>query len=202
MGVGSALEPLYLAYLRRLEEMAARVPAEALLRESTTCNPDGSVTLGRDGLPLIFDVADKSTRETYEVRGAVADEPRVAAGRVGAVEVAFARGNWEALPVACVFEQPPSRRDLSELADLIRSWALLAAQGGFSRLGGEPRLPWTGRLHSLRVEVEGATMTAVLDLGTCPPAALEVLVLALDGFGRDRCSIAQVAIGVDAMAVR
>ncbi len=196
LDLGAALEPLYRAYLARLDVMAARLPAEVLLRESTTRNPDGSLTLGKDGLPLVFDVANRDTGETFEVRGKSPDLPLLAAARVGALQIDLLPGNWEALPVICKFEAAPRAQEQLELAELIRSFALVAAQGGYARCGGgEPPAPWSGRLHSLRVAADELTMTAVLDLGTCPPAAVAVLVSALEGLGRDLTTIERVTLG-------
>jgi len=194
--IAAALEPLYRAYLRRLDEMAARLPAEALLRESTTRAADGGVALGPGGLPMIFDVADSRGGETFEVCGAAPDQPALRQARQGGIEVEAGPGNWEALPVACTLEEAGDA-DLLALADLFRAWALLASSGAFA--AGAPA-PWSGRLHGVRIELGGAGLVATLDLGTCPPRALEALVAALDGFGRDHARLTRVAIGLPPQA--
>jgi len=190
-----ALGPLYLGYLRRLDEMAKRVPAAALLRESTTRGPLGELTLGADGLPLVFDVADANTKETFEVHGSTADAPAIASGSIGGVQVALEPGNWEALPLEIFFEGRPTDRDLLNLAELVRAWAVLASQGAFSALASGPRNGWSGRLHSIKLAATHDTLSAVLDLGTSPPQALTALIGALDGVGRDSLSVARVALG-------
>src|SRR6266851_3677282 len=58
MTLAEALEPLYRSYLRRLEEMAARLPPQALLTETVSRGDDGRLAASDDGLPLRFDVAD------------------------------------------------------------------------------------------------------------------------------------------------
>src|SRR5260370_42384613 len=92
MGVAEALEPLYRSYLRRLDEMAARLPAEAVLTERTTRGEDGRLVGGAGGLPVRFDVADARDGHTYEGHGAHADEPAAAQVRVGRVEVRLEGG--------------------------------------------------------------------------------------------------------------
>ena len=196
LDVARALAPLYREYLRRLDEMASRLPAEALLREATTRGPDGSLAAGPGGFTLVFDVADLRTQETFEVRGATPDAPTAAGGQVGHLQIELLPGNWEALPIACRFDVPPSDAEVVALADLIRAWALVAAQGGFARAAPpEPRPPASGRLHSLRLSVKEKTTTATVDLGTCPPEALAVLLSALDGYGRDAFPLARVTLG-------
>jgi hypothetical protein len=195
LDLSAALRPLWRSYLRRLDEMAARVPEASLLREAITRDPLGQPRLGRDGLLLCFDVADALSGETFEVRGAAPDAPAAEGGRWGALDVQLLPGNWEALPLCCALEGAPRDAELLALAELIRSWAVVASHGGFALSGAERAAPWSGRVHSLRVVVEGATLTAVLDLGTCPPAALGVLLSALDGFSRDAHAIARVSLG-------
>ena len=51
MTLAEALEPLYRSYLRRLDEMVARLPDGAALTERTTPAVDGRLALGGDGLP-------------------------------------------------------------------------------------------------------------------------------------------------------
>jgi hypothetical protein len=197
LDLATALAPLHRAYLRRLDQMAARLPAEALLRESTSRGPTGGLMFGLDGLPLVFDVADARSLETFEVRGGTVDAPAAAGGRFGQLEVELLPGNWEALPLHASFElapNAPSDAEVLELAELVRAWALIASQGGFARADGDPA-PWSGRLHSMKLEAQGATLIALLDLGTCPPAALEVLLSALQGLARDGRAIAKVRLG-------
>src|SRR5260370_36861189 len=107
MGVAEALEPLYRSYLRRLDEMAARLPAEAVLTERTTRGEDGRLVVGAGGLPLRFDVADARDGHTYEVHGAHADEPAAAQGRVGRVEVRLEAGDWGGVAGARGFDGGP-----------------------------------------------------------------------------------------------
>jgi hypothetical protein len=199
LDVAAALRPLFREYVRRLDEMATRLPADALLRETTNRGPAGELNVGPDGLPVIYDVADLRTLETFVVHGSHPDQPAVPGGTVGKIEVDLKPGNWESLPVNCRFDGRPSDRDLLELAELIRAWALIAAQGGFAQLGGEQLGPWTGRLHAVRFTANIDELTAILDLGTCPPGAVAVLLAALDGFGRDARPVAKVVSGGPAM---
>ncbi len=194
-----ALEPLYRAYLRRLDEMAARLPTDALACELTARDDEGKLLLGDDGFPVLFDVADRQSGETFEVRGAKADAPAASEVQVGSLRLRLLPGNWEAMPLACAFDGTPLPEDAEELANLIRAWALLAAHGGLAGQG-EPRGTngadrWSGRVHSLSIELIGDELRALLDLGTCPPAGLESLALALASFGRDRAPIARATLG-------
>jgi hypothetical protein len=191
-GLAEALAPLYLAHLRRLDEMASRVAPEALLREATTRDDGGEVVLGPGGLPLRFDVADGKTGSTFEVRSARYDAPAVTSLRFGALEVALEPGCWEALPVRCRFARPPLEGDASALGSLLQSFAELGQHGAFAPGAAAP---WSGRLHSVALEASGAEVAAIFDLGSAPPAALEVLLRALDGFGRERAHLAAVTIG-------
>lgn len=195
LDLAAALEPLYRGYLRRLDEMAARLPADALLRESTTRGPLGEIKLGPDGLPLVFDVADLRNGETFEVRGARPDAPANPGGSYGALQIDLLPGNWEALPVVCAFDGAASDRELLEAAELVRAFTLLAAGGACSHLGGSSPSPWSGRLHSVQVVASGGQITATFDLGTCPPQALAILLSAFEGSGRDSRPIVQVTIG-------
>ncbi len=199
MTVAEALEPLYRSYLRRLDEMAARLPAEALLTERTTRGDDGRLVTDEGGLPLRFDVADSRDGHTYEVHGAHKDEPAAREVRVGRVEVRLSAANWEELPVACVFDGEPLAEDAEELAGLLRSFAVLAWHGAFSAAQPARGTPgadrWSGKAHSVRVEMQENEIRAVYDLGTCPPAALESLCLALSGFSDERVPMAYVRIG-------
>ena len=210
-----ALQPLYRGYLRRLDEMAARVPEGALACEATTWDDNGRLLLGADGFPLCFDVVDRRSGETFEVRGAKADAPGAAEVQFGALNLRLLPGNWEALPLACAFDGRPVREDAEALANLVRAWALVAAHGGFASQrearGTEGADRWSGRLHSLSIELytepsserESAIsgrlasdeLRALFDLGTCPPAALEPLFEALASFGRDRAPIARATLG-------
>src|SRR5260370_1061044 len=199
MGVAEALEPLYRSYLRRLDEMAARLPAEAVLTERTTRGEDGRLVVGAGGLPLRFDVADARDGHTYEVHGAHADEPAAAQVRVGRVEVRLEAGNWEELAVACVFDGEPLPDDAEELADLLRGFAIIAWYGGFAALRPARGTPgadrWSGRAHSLEVQLRENTLWAVYDLGSCPPAAMELLCTALSGYCEERVPLAYVRLG-------
>jgi len=85
--------------------------------------------------------------------------------------------------------------DVAALVELLRGWAVLAAQGGFAAgVEGEPGR-WTGRLHSAAVRLEPPDVVAALDLGTCPPEAFDPLADALAAFGRDRGPLARVVMG-------
>ncbi len=192
MTLSEALEPLYRGYLRRLEEMVSRLPEGAALTERTTRGDDGKLVLGNGGLPVRFDVADARDGHTWEVHGARADEPAAREARAGTVGVRLEPGNWEELPVICGFAGEPAPEEAEELADLFRGFTLFAWHGGFSA-GREDR--WLRRAHGVRVELRGNELWAVLDLGTCPPAALEALCFALSGYGEERAPLAYVRIG-------
>jgi hypothetical protein len=187
-----ALAPLYYAYRRRLDEMAARVPDGLVLREAITRAEDGTILLGDDGLPLRFDVANAHTLETYAVWGSIPDEPAARELKLGRLDVRLAPGNWENLPVTCVFDGAPLEDDAAALGWIMQSWAHLAAHRAFTEemLGS----PWSGRLHSFRVQMSGNLVTGVFDLGSCPPIGVEMLVKAFEGFC-DRVPIARVEIG-------
>lgn len=199
MTLAEALDPLYRGYLRRLDEMAARLPREALLTERTTRADDGRLVTGEDGLPLRFDVADSRDGHTYEVHGAHPDAPAAIEVRVGLVEVRLQPGNWEELPVVCVFDGEPLPEDAAELAGLLRSFASFAWYGGFAGArparGTEGADQWTGRVHSVRVGMEANEVWGVYDLGTCPPAAVEALCAALSGYSEERVPLAYVHLG-------
>ena len=204
MTLGEALEPLYRAYLRRLDEMAARLPSDALLTERTTRDDDGKLVLGEGGLPLRFDVADARDGHTWEVHGAKPDEPLARDLRIGRVEVRLEPGNWEELPVVCAFDGEPLPEDAEELADLLRGFAILSWYGAFADRaaprGTQGADRWLGRSHSLRVELHENQLWAIYDLGTCPPAALETLCATLSGYCEDRVPLAYVRIGGTAPA--
>ena len=190
MTLAEALLPLYRAYLRRLDEMAARLPAGTAVREATA-HADGRLLEGDDGLPRRFDVADAATGETYEVHGASPDMPAAAEVRVGTLPVTLRPGNWEELSVACVFAAPPPAEEAEGLARLLTSFAEVASFGGFAGGG-----PGKGRLHALRaVALRESEMHAVYDLGSAPPEAVEALLRALAGWSEDRLAIARVRIG-------
>jgi hypothetical protein len=141
-----------------------------------------------------FDVADGESGETFEVHGAHPDSPAASEVQVGALGFRIEPGNWEELPVRCSFRREPQVDDAEALADLLRSWAVLASTGGFASTGaGTPR--WSGRLHSAQLSLQGVELVAVLDLGTCPPQALDSLATSLADFGRDRSALAQVDVG-------
>lgn len=199
MTLAEALEPLHRSYLRRLDEMAARLPAEAVLTERTTRAGDGRLVIGEDGLPLRFDVADARDGHTWEVHGARRDEPAAAQVQVGEIEVRLEPGNWEELPVACVFDGEPLAEDAAALAELLRAFAVLGWHGAFAAMKparGTPQADrWLGAAHGVRVTLEENEIRAVYDLGSCPPAAVEALCLALSGFAVERVPLAYVRIG-------
>jgi hypothetical protein len=197
--LSEALDPLYRSYLRRLDEMAARLPSEALLTERTTRGDDGRLSMGEDGLPLRFDVADARDGHTWEVHGAHPDAPAATEVRVGRLEVRLVPGNWEELPVVCVFDGEPLSEDATALADLLRGFAMLAWYGAFAgarSLRGTPGADrWTGRAHAFSVELRENELWAVLDLGSCPPQAMETLCAALSGYCEERVPLAYVRVG-------
>ena len=196
MTLAEALEPLYRAYLRRLDEMAARLPPEALLTEQTTRGEDGRLAIGEDALPLRFDVADARDGHTWEVHGARPDEPSIGELRVGRARVLLEPGNWAELPVVCVFEGAPQPDDATALADLLRGFAILGWHGAFAAVRGSPGGDrWTGRLHGVSIVLRDHELWAVYDMGTCPPAALETLCAAISGYCEDRVALACVRIG-------
>ena len=194
-----ALEPLYRSYLRRLDEMAARLPPEALLTEQTTRGDDGRLVMANDGLPLRLDVADARDGHTYEVHGAHADAPAATLVRVGRLEMRLAPGNWEELPLVCVFDGAPLSEDATALADLLRGFAMLAWYGAFA--GAQPGRGtpgadrWLGRAHAFSVELRDNELWSVFDLGSCPPRALETLCAALSGYCEERVPLAYLRIG-------
>ena len=188
-----ALAPLYQEYLRRLDEMAARVKPEVLLREPTTRDEAGLLVGGADGFPLRFDLADDETGATFEVRSAHDDAPLQSRLLVGALDVELKPGSWEALRIDCRFDGPPVPEDAVALCALLRAFAELGHHGAF--IARRDAAVWSGRIHSFSVLVNGASISALFDFGSCPPAALDVLLRALDGFGRDRAPIARVIIG-------
>lgn len=190
--LSEALEPLYRGYLRRLQEMVSRLPPGTALTERTTRGDDGRLVLGDDGLPLRFDVADARDGHTWEVHGAKPDEPTVRAARAGNLDVQLEPGNWEELPVVCGFAREPTPEEVDGLAELLRGFAVVAWHGGFS---SGPQDRWLCRAHGLRVELRGAELWAVLDLGTCPPAAVEALCQALSGFAEERAPLAFLRVG-------
>ncbi|MCA1826192.1 MAG: hypothetical protein ABR567_09600 [Myxococcales bacterium] len=185
--------------MRRLDEMAARLPSEALLTERTTRGDDGRLVAGEDGLALRFDVADARDGHTYEVHGAHPDAPAATEIRVGLVEVRLEAGNWEDLPVVCAFDGEPLAEDAADLAGLLRGFAAFAWYGGFAGSRPARGTPgadrWTGRAHSVKVEMRENEVWGVFDLGTCPPAAVEALCAALSGFSEERVPMAYVRIG-------
>jgi hypothetical protein len=200
MTLAEALEPLYRAYLRRLEEMVARLPAGEALTERTTRGSDGRLALAPDGLPLRFDVADARDGHTYEVHGAKADEPLVREIRVAGLLVRLGPGNWEDLPVVCAFEGTPPGDDVEALGDVMRAFTVLAWHGGFAAARPESAARWTGRAHGGRIELRGKEVWAVLDLGTCPPSALEALCAAFGEYALERAPLLDVRIGGEAQA--
>jgi len=107
-------------------------------------------------------------------------------------------GNWEELPVVCAFEREPWPEEVEALADLLRGFAVVAWYGRFS--GAQRTDRWTGRAHGVRIELLRDELWAVLDLGTCPPAAMEALCAALGGYADQRALLASVRIGGKAQA--
>lgn len=204
MTLAEALEPLYRSYLRRLDEMAARLPVQALLTERTTRRDDGTLALGEDTLPLRFDVADARDGHTYEVHGAHPDAPAAPEVRVGRAEVRLEPGNWEELPLVCVFDGEPLPDDATALADLLRGFAILGWYGAFAAArpsrasAGAAR--WQGRLHGVSIVLRENELWAVYDLGTCPPSGLQALCEAISGYCEERVSLARVRIGGPAPA--
>jgi hypothetical protein len=190
--LAQALLPLYRGYLRRLDEMVARI-GEGALREPTA--RDGSQKLLRDqaGYVVRFDVADSRTGETFEVHGARPDAPAQVEARVGSVTFILEPGNWEELALRCAFSRPPATEDLAAVAELVQAWTVLAAQGGFT--ANDASDGWTGRLHAASVRVEGPEVAAILDLGTCPPAAFDALASALGAFAPEGVPLERVVIG-------
>ena len=197
--LAQALEPLYRSYLRRLDEMAARLPEEALLTEQTTRGDDGRLVMANDGLPLRFDVADARDGHTYEVHGAHPDAPLATEVRVGRLEVRLLPGNWEELPLVCVFDGEPLPEDATALADLLRGFAMLAWYGAFAGaqpVRGTPGADrWAGRAHAFTVELRENELFSVFDLGSCPPRALETLCAALSGYCQERVPLAHLRVG-------
>jgi hypothetical protein len=201
MTLPEALEPLYRSYLRRLDEMVGRLPEGAALTERTPRTDDGRLALDADGLPVRFDVADARDGHTYEVHGARADEPLANEIRVSGLPVRLEPGNWEELPVVCVFPRAPLPEDAKGLADLLRGFALVACYGGFAgAAAGRAAGRWTGRAHGVRIELRGNELWALLDLGTCPPGAVEALCAALAGYAEERVPLAYVRLGGKAEA--
>jgi hypothetical protein len=193
--LAEALAPLHRAYLRRLDEMAARLGEQRALREPVA-REEGHLVRQESGLLMRLDIVDSSTGEVFEVHGARPDEPAATELRVGGIDFRLEAGNWEELPVRCVFGSAASADDRAALAELLRSWAVLAAAGAFAPLRDSAAADaWSGRLHSLVLRQGDSDIAAILDLGTCPPAAFEVLAQALVAFGRDRGAIATVSIG-------
>jgi hypothetical protein len=196
--LAQALLPLYRGYLRRLHEMADRIGEDKVLREPIARDESRSLVRHESGFVLRFDVADSQSGETFEVHGARADDPVQREVRVGAVRFLLEPGNWEELPLRCVFAGKPPEEDLAALADLLHGWAVLAANGGFATSGEDAVTGgggWSGRLHSAAVRVEESEVVAALDLGTCPPGAFGPLAGALAAFGPERSPLERVVIG-------
>jgi len=101
--------------------------------------------------------------------------------------------------LVCVFDGNPLPEDAEDLAGLLRGFAVFAWYGGFA--GARPSRGaagadrWTGRAHGVRVELRENELWAVLDLGTCAPAAVEALCAALSGYCEERVPLAYVRIG-------
>ena len=193
--LAQALLPLHSGYLRRLGEMAGRIGEEAVLREPTTRDASQKLVRHQSGFLLRFDLADSRSGETFEVHGSRPDEPAGREVRVGALAFVLEPGNWEELTLRCVFDGAPAEEDAAALAELLHGWAVLAAHGGFAGRGEAAPGPWTGRLHSAAVRLDGLEMVAELDLGTCPPAAFDTLGEALAAFSAERAPLARVVLG-------
>lgn len=196
--LAQALLPLYRGYLRRLEEMAARIGEGAVLCEPTARDESRALVRHETGFVLRFDVADSRSGETFEVHGARPDDPAQREVRVGGLPFLLEPGNWEELTLRCVFADAPAEGDPAALGELVHGWAVLAAHGGFAASGEQPSElggPWTGRLHSAAVRLEGPEVVAALDLGTCPPEAFGPLGDALAAFGVERSPLGRVIIG-------
>jgi hypothetical protein len=193
--LAAALAPLYRAYLRRLDEMAARIGEQRVVREPVA-REERRLIRHEGGLSLRLDLVDSSTGEVFEVHGARPDEPAAREVRVGTLELRLEPGNWEELPLRCTFGDSSSVEAREALVELLRSWALLASAGGFAALReGAEAEAWSGRLHSIDVRTHESDVAAILDLGTCPPGALDMLAQALAAFGRERTPLATVSIG-------
>jgi hypothetical protein len=196
--LAQALLPLYRGYLRRLHEMADRIGEDKVLREPIARDESRGLVRHESGFVLRFDVADSKSGETFEVHGARADEPVQREVRVGPVRFMLEPGNWEELPMRCVFAGTPPEEDVAGLAELLHGWAVLAANGGFATSGEDAVTGgghWTGRLHSAAVRVDGTEVVAALDLGTCPPGAFGPLGDALAAFVLERSPLERVVIG-------
>jgi len=192
--LAQALLPLYRGYLRRLDEMVARIGEAAALREPTARDESQKLLRDENGFVVRFDVADSRSGETFEVHGAHADAPAQAEVRVGTVAFALEPGNWEELALRCAFSRPPAPEDLAAVAELLQAWTVLAAHGGFKG-ADQAQAPWTGRLHSAAVRIDGPEIVATLDVGTCPPGAFDALAAALGAFAPDGASVERVVIG-------
>ncbi|HWE24909.1 MAG TPA: hypothetical protein VG496_13305, partial [Myxococcales bacterium] len=115
--LAEALAPLYRGYLRRLEEMAARIGADAALREPLLRDEAERLVRNENGFATRFDLADARTGETFEVHGAHADEPAAREVVVRGVPIQLSAGNWEDLTVRCVFAEPPAADASAALVD-------------------------------------------------------------------------------------
>lgn len=196
--LAQALLPLYRGYLRRLHEMVDRIGEDKVLREPIARDESRSLVRHESGFVLRFDVADSQSGETFEVHGARADDPVQREVRVGPIRFMLEPGNWEELPLRCVFAGKPPDEDVAALAELLHGWAVLAANGGFATSGEDAVAGgggWTGRLHSAAVRVEGGEVIAALDLGTCPPGAFGPLGDAFAAFVLERSPLERVVIG-------
>jgi hypothetical protein len=191
--LSEALAPLYRAYLRRLDEMAGRIGAEAALREPLLRDDQQRPVPNDDGFATRFDLADARTGETFEVHGAHADEPAARDVLVGALTFQVEPANWEELTLRIAFGEAPPAGAAESLAELVRAWAVLAAHGGLAASAAPPG--WSGRLHSAAVRAGPTEVVASLDLGTCAPAAVDTLADALGAFAREVAPLARVVIG-------
>jgi hypothetical protein len=176
--------------------MAARIGEQRVVREPVARNEHGAFVRHESGLLLRLDLVDSGTGEVFEVHGARPDEPATREVRVATLEFRLEPGNWEELPFRWPFGDSPSVEDRDAFVELLRSWSLLAAAGGFAALReGADADAWSGRLHSIDVRTHESDVAAILDLGTCPPGALDVLAQALAAFSRERTALTAVSIG-------
>jgi hypothetical protein len=191
--LAEAVEPLYRSYLRRLDEMAARL-GDAASREPILRDDAERPVRNDAGFVTRFDLADARSGETFEVHGAHADEPAAREIVVDGLPFHLQAGNWEDLTIRCVFDATPGAEAVAALVEVLRCWAVVAAFRGFAD-GGEKSGAWSGQLHSATFRTEGRDVLASLDLGTCPPAALAALAGALGAFSRDVAGLGRIVLG-------
>jgi len=179
--------------------MAGRI-GEAALREPLLRDDEQRPVRNESGFAVRFDVADGGTGETFEVHGAHPDAPAFTEALIGTLPFRIEPGNWEELTVRCVFADPPAAEASDAVAEMIRTWAVLAAHGGFAgestpSSASTRAAGWSARLHSATVRPQGAEIVATLDLGTCPPPGLDALADALAAFSHDVAPLARIVVG-------